>query len=133
MRFFSRMTASAGLALMLGGGSAAPVLAQAAQDHLVPLQQLQQNAQTAAEQRQKDIADIERVLSYPAAQEALAKANVNQQQMKQAVATLDNQELARLANQARVSENDVKGGLIVGILALIGLIVVIIIVVAVFA
>lgn len=127
MRLFPRAFASAALALMLSAGSVY------AEEHVVPLSQLHQQAQTAAEQRQKNMQDIERVLSYPAAQEALAKDNVNQQQVKQAVATLDDQELARLANQARASENDVKGGLIVGILALIGLIVVIIILVAVFA
>jgi hypothetical protein len=53
--------------------------------------------------------------------------------MRQAVATLNDSELARLSDRARASEKDVQGGLIVGILALIGLIVVIIIGVAVFA
>jgi hypothetical protein len=46
---------------------------------------------------------------------------------------LSDDELARLADRARASEKDVQGGLIVGILALIGLIVVIIIVVAIVA
>lgn len=129
MRLFSKAISTAALSLALSTA----MLAQSADHHVLPLNQLQQQAQTAAEQRQKNIADIERVLSYPAAQQALAKSDVNSDQMKQAVATLDDQELARLATQARASENDVKGGLIVGILALIGLIVVIIIVVAVFA
>jgi len=50
--------------------------------------------------------------------------------VKRAISQLSDQELARLADQARASEKDVQGGLIVGLLALIGLIVVIIIVVA---
>jgi hypothetical protein len=133
MRFFPKATVSAALALGLCATSVPTLLAETAGQHVLPLSELQHNAQSAAEQRQKNIQDIERVLSYPAAADALAKSNVNQDQMKRAVATLDDQELARLAAQARTSENDVKGGLIVGILALIGLIVVIIIVVSVFA
>jgi hypothetical protein len=104
-----------------------------ADDHIVPLNEIHQQARSSSEARAKDVQDIERVLSYPAAAEALQKSHVNQDQMRKAVSTLDDAELARLAAQARRSENDVKGGLIVGILALIGLIVVIIVVVAVFA
>ena len=104
-----------------------------AQDHVVPLNELRGKAQAASEKRTKDIEDIERVLAYPAASEALAKSKVNAQQVHQAVATLDDSELARLGDRARASEKDVQGGFIVGILALIGLIVVIIVVVAVFA
>lgn len=104
-----------------------------AEDHIVPLDEVHQQARSSSEARAKAIADIERVLSYPAAAQALQKSHVNEEQMRKAVATLDDSELARLAAQARSSEKDVKGGLIVGILALIGLIVVIIIVVAVFA
>lgn len=104
-----------------------------ADDHIVPLDDVHQQARLSGETRAKNIADIERVLSYPAAAEALQKSHVNGEQMRKAVATLDDSELARLAAQARTSEQDVKGGLIEGILALIGLIVVIIVVVAVFA
>ncbi|HZQ56326.1 MAG TPA: PA2779 family protein [Bryobacteraceae bacterium] len=102
-----------------------------AQDHVVPLQELHEKARAASQERAKNIADIERVLSYPAAAQALQKADVNREQMRTAVATLSDDELARLADRARASEKDVQGGLIVGILALIGLIVVILIVIAV--
>jgi cytoskeletal protein RodZ len=105
----------------------------AGQDHVVPLSELQQKLRSAAEQRTKNIADIERVLSYPAAAEALQKYNVNQEQMRRAVATLSDEEVARLAERARASEKDVQAGIIVGLLALIGLIVVILIVVAIVA
>jgi hypothetical protein len=125
LKFFSKF-AVATLALCL------PAFLRA-DDHIVPLDEVHHQALASSEARAKDIADIERVLSYPAASEALQKSHVNQEQMRKAVATLDDAELARLATQARSSEKDVKGGLIVGILALIGLIVVIIVVVAVFA
>jgi phosphopentomutase len=103
----------------------------AAQEHVVPLAELQGKLRSVSEQRGRNIADIQRVLAYPAAAEALQKASVNRDQVKVAVATLNDAELARLADQARASEKDVQGGLIIGILALIGAIVVIIIVVAV--
>jgi hypothetical protein len=104
-----------------------------ADEHVVPLTELRDQARSASEDRAKNIADVERILSYPAAAQALQKSNVNQEQMRRAVATLSDDELARLADRARASEKDVQGGLIVGILALIGLIVVIIVVVTVVA
>ena len=104
-----------------------------ADDHVVPIRELQQQLQKTAEQRVKNAADIERVLSYPAAKAELAKYNIATSQVRQAVATLSDAELARLADRARESEKDIQGGLIVGLLALIGLIVVIIIVVSIVA
>ena len=131
MKRLGRRACSFVLPAVLAAALSVPGIA--AEEHVVPLQQLQTDAQAASAARAKNIADIERVLSYPAAREALQKSNVNTDQMHKAVATLDDQELARLANQARASEKDVQGGLIVGILALIGLIVVIIIVVSLVA
>jgi hypothetical protein len=104
-----------------------------ADSHIVPLAEIQDKISKAANERTKNIDDIQRVLSYPAATEALKKYNVNSDQMKAAVATLSDAELSRLSDRARASEKDVEAGIIVGILALIGLIVVIIIVVAIVA
>jgi hypothetical protein len=129
---FSNRLLCVGLPVLLSALTIVPPRLRA-EDHVVPLSELRENARSAGESRAKNIADIERVLSYPAAAQALEKSNVNQVQVKQAVATLSDQELARLADRARASEKDVQGGLIVGILALIGLIVVIIIVVTVVA
>jgi hypothetical protein len=105
----------------------------AAHEHIVSLTELQGQVQSAADARAKNLEDIRRVLSYPAAEAALKKSNVSLEQMRAAVATLSDAELARLSDQARASEKDVQGGLIVGLLALIGLIVVIIIVVSIVA
>lgn len=104
-----------------------------AEEHLVPLDELHKELHSASAERARHIADLERVLSYPAAAQALEKYHVSQPQMRAAVATLSDAELARLASRARASEKDVQGGLIVGILALIGLIVVIVIVVTIVA
>ncbi|HZT32954.1 MAG TPA: hypothetical protein VFA33_23910 [Bryobacteraceae bacterium] len=100
-----------------------------AQEHVVPLQELHKGLQSAAEERGKNVADIERVFSYPAAVQALKKFDLNADQVHTAVATLSDAELARFADRARDAEKDVQGGLIVGLLALIGLIVVIVVVV----
>ena len=107
--------------------------AVAADDHIVPLTDLQQQLRTAAQQRAADRADLTRVLALPAAKAEFAKYNVTPAQVQTAVATLSDSELARLASRARSAEKDVEGGLIVGLLALIGLIVVIIIVVSLVA
>jgi hypothetical protein len=97
--------------------------------HVVPLSELNNTLRSAAAARDTNIADIERVLSYPAAAEALAKYHIDQGQVHSAVATLTDAELTRFADRARSAEKDVQGGLIFGLLALIGLVVVIIIVV----
>jgi hypothetical protein len=111
--------------------TALPHPATAAEHHVVSLSELQQEMNSFAKTRAKDLEDIERVLSLPAAQDTLAKARLNTASVKMAIASLDDQELTRLAKMAREAEQDVQGGFIVGLLALIGLIVVIIIVVAV--
>ena len=49
-----------------------------ADDHVLPLTELHEKARSANENRAKNIGDIERVLSYPAAAHALDKSNVNQ-------------------------------------------------------
>jgi CHASE3 domain sensor protein len=123
---------SVSLPVLLSAGTLMP-LPMWADYHVLPLTELRDKARSASEDRARNIEDIERVLSYPAAAQALGKSNVNGDQMRRAVATLSDQELTRLANQARASEKDVQGGLIVGILALIGLIVVIIIVLSLVA
>jgi hypothetical protein len=129
---FLQRTLSITLPVLLSAVALTPSPAWA-DEHVVPLTELRDQARSASEDRAKNIADVERILSYPAAAQALQKSNVNQEQMRRAVATLSNDELARLADRARASEKDVQGGLIVGILALIGLIVVIIVVVTVVA
>ena len=102
-----------------------------AQDHIVGLAELEGQLQTRSAQRAVNIADLQRVLSHPAAQDLLGKAKVSPDQLNRAIATLSPDELSRLGEQARSAERDVQGGLIIGILALIGLVVVILIVIAV--
>lgn len=108
-----------------------PRPAAAAQAHIVNLSELENELSVAQQERAGNLADIERVLSLPAAQDALAKSRLSTDRVMTAVAELDSAELSRLADQARVAEKDVEGGLIVGLLALIGLVVVIVVVLSV--
>lgn len=131
MKGFLRQPVSATMAMVVFTVFSVPQAA--AQQHIVPLSELDGQMRSAASTRAKNLEDIQRVLSYPAAQAALKKSRVNPEQMRTAVATLSDDELARLSDRARASEKDVEAGLVVGILALIGLIVVIIVVVSIVA
>lgn len=102
-----------------------------AETHVVGLSELQQDLSHSHEARAKDLGDIERVLSLPAAQEALSAAHLEMPRVESAIASLNDAELSRLAVRARAVEQDVQGGVIVGLLALIGLIVVVIVVISV--
>lgn len=103
----------------------------AAASHVVDLSELQQDLNQSHKQRSQHLADIGRVLDLPAAQDALAKAHIEMPRVEAAIASLNDAELARLAERARAVEQEVQGGLIVGLLALIGLIVVVIVVLSV--
>jgi len=102
-----------------------------AQNHVVPLAELESGLRSKAEARAKSIEDIDRVMALPAATKELQRLNVTQSQVHAAVSTLNDVELTQLAQNARGAEQEVQGGFIVGILALIGLIVVIIIVLSI--
>ena len=104
-----------------------------AQGQIVPMTELHNKLNSRAEARSQHLKDIGRVLSLPAAQDAMQKAKINSDQALKAIAQLSDDELSRLADRARSAESDVQGGIIVGLLALIGLIVVIIIVVSIVA
>jgi hypothetical protein len=111
--------------------TAGPQPLRAAETHVINLSELQHDLKSSQQTRVNNLSDIERVLSLPAAQDALAKAHLSTERVTTAIAELDDTELAHLADRAREAEQDVEGGIIVGLLALIGLVVVILIVLAV--
>lgn len=108
-----------------------PKASAAGDRHVVPLGELRQELRAASESRAANLESVERILALPEAREALASAGVNADRAIAAVATLGDEELQRLADRARTAEHDVEGGLIIGVLALIGLIVVIVFIVSV--
>jgi hypothetical protein len=102
-----------------------------AASHVVNLAELQQELIQSHNHRAQDLADIGRVLELPAAQDALAKVHLEMPRVEAAIASLNDAELSRLAVRARAVEQEVQGGIIVGLLALIGLVVVVIVVLTV--
>jgi uncharacterized protein (DUF3084 family) len=104
-----------------------------AQEHIAPLSAVRQDLQRTASQRATNLADIERLLARPEARQELAKARLNPEQAQKAISLLNDEELARLAARARTAEQDVQGGLLIGLLAIIGAITVILIVAALVA
>src|SRR5690242_5813878 len=72
----------------------------AAQQHVVPLSELYGSVRSAGEIRARNAADIQRVLSLPAARDALQKASLDEGRVQLAMSVLSDQELSRLAERA---------------------------------
>ncbi len=73
--------------------------ALAAQTHVVSPQELQTQLHSAAQQRQANLARVERFLSTDAARKAIEAAKLDPVRVQQAVSLLSDEELARLATQ----------------------------------
>lgn len=86
-----------------------PLLA-AAQNHIVPPAELQQATASAARVRQQNIDKVEKFFSSEQAEKALKSARLDAVQVKKAVPTLSNQELARLASRADKAQKDFAAG-----------------------
>jgi hypothetical protein len=107
--------------------------AQAApQDHLVSPEQMQQQVATASQSRQQNIQTITNLLNTPTAERAMRNAHFDPVQVRTAVPTLSDQELANLAaRSADVQQKIAAGGLGIGLTTLIVIVAIIIIVVAI--
>jgi hypothetical protein len=105
----------------------------ASQDHLVSPQLLEQQVESASQTRQQDIQTIISLLSTPLAERAMNDAHVDPVQVRTAIPTLSDQELANLAARAADVQQKISAGVLgVGlttllIIALIVLIVVVIV------
>jgi CHASE3 domain sensor protein len=78
--------------------------------HVVPQAELQQTIVAAGQQRQENLSRLERFFSGPAAEKALQTAHLNGSQIRNVVAMLDDQELARLAARADKANSDFAAG-----------------------
>ena len=77
------------------------IFAQAAQsDHLVSPGALQQQLEATSATRQQQIKTVTDLLSSPGADRAMKDAHINPEQVRTAVPTLSDQELANLATRA---------------------------------
>lgn len=81
-----------------------------AQNHVVSPAELQQQVTAASQARQHNIETLQQFFSSPAAEKAMKSAKMDPQQVKTAVAALDDQDLARLAARADKSQADFAAG-----------------------
>jgi len=103
-----------------------------AQTHVVSPADLQKEALTATQARPQNLQEVKQFFSSEKAQKALKSAHMDAEQVKTAVSTLSDAELARLASRAEKAQADFAAGtlsdrdlilIIVGIAALILIIV----------
>lgn len=97
-----------------------------AQDHIVTGPALQQQVQSASAVRQQNIETLTKFLSTPTAEQAMKSAKVDPVQVRHAIPTLSNQDLANLAARATNAQQDFAAGRLTT-----GMLVVIVIVIAV--
>src|SRR2546425_13185506 len=71
----------------------------AAETHVVPLTELHARAVSASDARQADLAKLDLFFSAGPARQALDSVKLDGAQVRQAVALLSSEELARLANR----------------------------------
>lgn len=90
--------------------SASQNLSAQTSEHLVSPQDLQKATQDATQSRQKDIETLRGFLSTTQAQKALHSAHMNPQQVQNAVAGLNDQELAQLSARASKAQNEFAAG-----------------------
>jgi hypothetical protein len=105
-----------------------------AQDHVVSPAELQKDVQAVSAARQRNLAQIDGLLSSQPGQKALETVHVSYQQVQKAVASLDDADLARLAARAQLAQNNFAAGRISDrdlIIILLGVVVVVLIIVAV--
>jgi hypothetical protein len=81
-----------------------------AQTHVVSPADLQKAAVAASQARQRNIETIRQFLSTPAAEKAMQSLHSNPEQVKQAVSSLSNEELANLASRANKAQADFAAG-----------------------
>lgn len=108
--------------------AAAPV-----QDHLVSPQAMQKQMSDSASARRKNIETVNDFLSSPVAEQAMRDAHYNPQQVRNAVPSLSDQELASLASRSADAQQKFAAGaltrpeLALIVIALVVLVVVIIV------
>src|SRR3954447_15590744 len=81
-----------------------------AQSHVVSPADLQKQAVASSQVRQHNLDSVQHLLSTPAAEKALKSAKMDPQQVKTAVSTLNDQELAQLAARADKAQADFAAG-----------------------
>ncbi len=82
----------------------------AGQEHVVSTAELQQATLSIAKTRQENLAKVEKFFSSPQAQKVMKSAHLNPVQIKQAVPSLSDRELAKLAAKADKAQKNFAAG-----------------------
>lgn len=131
-RLIVRGLAPAALLLAFAAPRMATAQASATQDHVVSSQALDQQLTTTSATRQQNIETLQKLMDTPTAQKAIRDAKVDPQQVKSAIPTLSNDELANLSARVHKAQNDLSAGYIgPGLFTIIILVVVLIIIIVV--
>jgi hypothetical protein len=105
-----------------------------AQSHVVSPADLQQATVAASQARQHNVETVQQFLSSPAAQKAFQSAKMDPQQVKTAVSSLSDHDLAQLAARADKAQADFAAGKLSErdlLLIILGIAVLVLIIVAV--
>jgi hypothetical protein len=81
-----------------------------AQNHVVSSADLRKEAVAASQTRQQNLEAVQRLLFTPAGEKAMRSASIDPQQVKTAVVTLNDEELAQLAARANKAQADFAAG-----------------------
>ncbi|HEY7097298.1 MAG TPA: PA2779 family protein [Terriglobales bacterium] len=81
-----------------------------AQEHVVSPSDLQKEVVNASQTRQQNIDKVQNLLSTEVGRQAMQKVHANPEQVKKAVSTLNDQELAQLAAKADKAQADFAAG-----------------------
>ena len=131
LSLLNRAVLPAALTALLAFPAAMP--AQSAdQDHVVSAQALQQQVEASSADRQRQVDTITRFLSTPEADRAMRDAHVDAGQVRAAIPTLSDQELATLSARATHAQQEFAAGhLGPGLLTIIVIGIIVIIIVAI--
>jgi hypothetical protein len=111
MHFDLRQSSRVAVAFVLAAMFTLPqnLLAEAA-SHVVSPTELQQSVVKASTARQQNVEQVQQFFSSEKARQALKSAHVNPEQVKNAVSTLDDAELAQLASRVQKTQADFAAG-----------------------
>jgi hypothetical protein len=132
LRLLARGLAPVALCLLISAPALLAQQNQAQQDqHLVSPSQLQQQVQDSAATRQHQVDTLNQFVSSPQALKAMKDAKIDPVQVKTAIPTLSNADLANLSARAQHVQQDFAAGRISTLM--IGLIIVLIVLVILLA
>lgn len=108
-RLFSHSSLVLALTALLAFAASLPARAES-NNHIVSNHALQQQMQTQSATRQKNMETVTKFFSTPLAQRAMKIEHVDPSQVKKAIPTLSNSELANLSSRANQANQQFAAG-----------------------